>query len=1148
LKGGAARARFNKARLRRLVKGADKPRLRKSWRPISMSGLARAMIGVVGFIVALTGMGVLGFSYLLARGPIDLDAFKPRLLAALQDRLGDKYRVSLGSTFLVKPSNGVGLGFGFSGIEIDDAQGHVLLSAPGGNLSLDVLALLDLQVRVRRLEIDRLVLSMRIRTDGQWEIGAGHPDGGPSVVEPSPAVAAKGGAFEPEAAILAVIAAMQGEEQPLDHVAIANGRLEVVNQALGKSTIFEDFAISYDRRGSSAGLAASARGPAGAWRASVTASFGAERRLIVDAKDLSIDDLTLFSSQRPGAFTDMPLSLRLDAALDGAGGLAELQAGFGFGAGYVKLDDPDFEPILVDEATGDLAWDPAARRFDIHKIEALLGASHFRFAGAAAAPAAEGEPWSLHLQSSDSLLAPERVGRAEVAFDDISADIRVFPDAGRFLVDKLRMHGPKLDGELTAEFAPAPQGDGPELKMNILARRSNLQAALRIWPPFINPDARNWCNDHLHGGELASASMRLDWGPSDLKAAHEKRPVGADSVRGDFTFVGAGTDVLDGLPQLTSLDATGYITGRVFDIRAPHGVMTFPSGRKLEATDVYFHVPDTAPAPIIAAEGGAHVTGGADAAAEMLSQEAIRKFAGLAVDPANVKGQAQGQLTLALGLGRTAKPADQKFRVVGMLTALQLDKYAGNARFEQGALDFEADSSALKATGQGLLSGVPTKVELVKGANDDGAINLLLTIDDAMRTKLGLSFGTPMTGVMTVKMKAPLGQGLVEAEADLSKVDIANFDGSALKPAGKPGKATFTLKSAPDGVAVGAIAVDAGPIVARGTAQFSVDGALQNVKLSQLKFTASDDLKLDVAGGSPIKATLRGGSVDARALIRTFLSQDVSATAIKDLDVDAKVGAAQGFNGASLEGGAFSMSRRAGATRMLGVAGKLGSGAFEARKDEGGPLAVRAADAGTMSRFLDLYQRLEGGVLDLTLKDAPDGGHGQATLRRFAVRGETALKRIQAATHGREGFRSAETIDEPGGEPDVTHFDRMVVTFVRNPGRIEISDLSVSSASQGATLQGVVDFARDKLDIGGVYVPAYGVNSLMNKIPVFGALLAGGEHEGVFGVNFRVTGALSAPTLTVNPLSGVTPGIFRRIFGVFDGTNPTQLSPKAPDD
>ena len=70
--------------------------------------------------------------------------------------------------------------------------------------------------------------------------------------------------------------------------------------------------------------------------------------------------------------------------------------------------------------------------------------------------------------------------------------------------------------------------------------------------------------------------------------------------------------------------------------------------------------------------------------------------------------------------------------------------------------------------------------------------------------------------------------------------------------------------------------------------------------------------------------------------------------------------------------------------------------------------------------------------------------------------------------------------------------------------------------------------------LSGTFVPVYAFNNLFAKIPVFGYILAGGTNEGLIGVNYRVTGLASAPTLNINPLSVIAPGIFRQIFGVSD--------------
>jgi hypothetical protein len=71
-----------------------------------------------------------------------------------------------------------------------------------------------------------------------------------------------------------------------------------------------------------------------------------------------------------------------------------------------------------------------------------------------------------------------------------------------------------------------------------------------------------------------------------------------------------------------------------------------------------------------------------------------------------------------------------------------------------------------------------------------------------------------------------------------------------------------------------------------------------------------------------------------------------------------------------------------------------------------------------------------------------------------------------------------------------------------------------------------------------------GLNNALGGIPVLGQILSGPRGEGIFGITFAVQGSMANPSVVVNPLSLVAPGIFREMFQM---TNPnTNLQPRAP--
>jgi len=1136
---GADRAEARQT-LRRLLNSAAGPRLRSRWRPLTASGLVRAAIGIVGFVIALAGLCMVGFAWLLSSGPIDLERFRPNLLAALQERIGSRGVVSLGPVYLTHSAGGYGLGLGFGGIKIADSQGRTLVAAPSGRIGLDVLSLLIFDVSVRRLELDGLELNLHVAKNGAISVAAARsPDAASFTLPPPPPGALAAAAANPGVVVVALVEALAGAKQPLDHVAIARGQLAVDNEALGRSQSYENLALTYDRSGSTASVAVSARGPSGPWRVSARATSGTPGRVVVEAHDLALSDLMVTSAAPAPIETDMPISFSLDARVGAEGALLAADASLVMGAGHFRFVMPDHKSFLIDEASGRLHWDPQTRRFLAQDLEMLAGLSRYRLEGALTPPAAGNAAWGAHLESVEAVYGPELPGDKPVKLDRVVADLRVFPDDGRFVLDRLSLHGPGLQGEMSMETIP--QGDGVGMKLDLHAGPSSLIDGLRLWPTFINPMARQWSVEHIRSGQVLSGSMKVDWNAETMRRAIEKLPIADDSLRADFQVAGGGVDLLPGVPTLTGLDGGGSMTGKTFEVHAKAGQMDFAAGRRLAGADVYFRVPNTDPAAIVPAEAGARVTGGADALADLLGRESIKPFAGITLDPTKVKGQAQGQLTITLALGPTAKPEQQKFRVEGSLSNLTVDGYMGGEKFEQGALDMFADGGVLRLTGQGLFDTVPAKVDIAKTPSEEGQVTLNLTLDNATRARLGITPGVTLNGPMTAKLKTQFNRQGADAEVDLSKLEIDGIDGVLLKAAGKPGKATFAVKSGADGMAVSNLVVDAGALSAHGQAQFGPDGQMQEVKLAQLRFTPNDDLRLDLQGGTPLKASVRGATLDARGLVKAFLSRDPSAANARELDLDAKIADAGGHNGEAIVGLDMTMTRRGGVMKTLNATGKLGEGPFSVTKTETGPLELRAADGGATARFLDLYNRIEGGALTLTMRDDGDSSRGVASMKGFVLRNEDALKKMTSAAPAPNPARK----DSPGAGSDSgsVRFDRLNATFTRTSGRIDIGDLLVYNVQEGISAQGYLDYGRDKVEISGTFVPIYALNSLVSGIPLVGVLLSGGAHEGIFGVNFRITGPASSPTLMINPLSGVTPGIFRKIFGVIDGTQGPSEAP-----
>jgi hypothetical protein len=286
-----------------------------------------------------------------------------------------------------------------------------------------------------------------------------------------------------------------------------------------------------------------------------------------------------------------------------------------------------------------------------------------------------------------------------------------------------------------------------------------------------------------------------------------------------------------------------------------------------------------------------------------------------------------------------------------------------------------------------------------------------------------------------------------------------------------------------------------------------------------------------------LKLTVRGTSIDARPFIKyvTRAGDEGSAHApgsATDFDIDLKSALVTGNNKQAISNAELRLVRHGGLIRQFALAGKFGreslTGSID-RTDGGVPrINVATSDAGSLIGFLDFYKRMEGGSLNAQMLVGESRVDGNIDVRDFMLRDEPAVRRL--VTEG--AFRG--TGKEATFDPTLVRFDRLQFMFARTGSRLELRDGTMSGQQIGVTVDGWLDFGSDRLSLNGTFVPAFTVNNFFSKIPVFG-LFMGGSNEGLFGVNYGITGSMNSPTLNVNPLSAVAPGFLRKIFGAGGG-------------
>jgi hypothetical protein len=188
-------------------------------------------------------------------------------------------------------------------------------------------------------------------------------------------------------------------------------------------------------------------------------------------------------------------------------------------------------------------------------------------------------------------------------------------------------------------------------------------------------------------------------------------------------------------------------------------------------------------------------------------------------------------------------------------------------------------------------------------------------------------------------------------------------------------------------------------------------------------------------------------------------------------------------------------------------------------------LILHAADAGLLLRALDAFDDLLGGQLDLT---ASYGGgqamSGDARLTGFRLAKAPGIAKIlQVLTV----YGVGEATSGPGLE-----FDRADVPFTLQDGVFTMHGARAFSTSLGFTASGVLDTNASTCNIDATVVPAYALNILPSRIPFLGRLFSAEQGGGLIALRTHISGLLNNPDVMVNPLSALTPGFLRDIFGL----------------
>jgi len=1157
--------------------------------------IRRFAIGA-GILGACAILGCLALLWRLSSGPIQLDVVTPWLAAAIEENFGNGRRVEVGGTQIERTENG-GTAVRIRDIVVRDADGTVVASAPKAEVRVSGMSLLSGHMRAESLNLVGAEMAVRIEQNGGVTIFAG-ADKHPIATAAVPVTAAAAllrssrekrdssgqvaAAAAPRAgASASALPAAEVQQAPshrardvfaallswidgigetgldghdLKELGLKNGNLTVDDERTGKHWTFQDISLSAERlHGGGVELTIGSANPARPWAltAAVTPTRQGYRKIQLEARRVSASDLLLASRLDGDLRIDLPLSASMSGEI-GPDGLPQNFTGrIVADAGSIAESSSDEGRIPIERAEFKLNWDAENRILSV-PFQILSGGNRITLLGQIEAPQEASGTWLFKIGGGTVVLNPSAGSGEPLVLNRIAVSSRYDVAKQHFAIDEGDIGntgvGVAMSGNV--DFS----GGNVRVAAGLAGTRMPVDALKRLWPVFIQPKVRDWFNEHLLSGTLERIVIAVNAPLDTLRDGGP--PVPDDGLSIDALATGCVIRPVDGLPALHDADMNVHIVGRDAVVSIGKATGDMPSGRKLAFTSGVFEVPDTAPhAP--PARVHFKMEGPVQAAVELLRMDRLRDVSEAPFEPSTMRGNLTAQVTLGMPLKADLPPGSTNYTIAIEATNFSAERMIMGQKVDAAVLRANATPQGFQLKGDVKIAGAPVSLEYRKARGEaDAEVRLQGMLDETARSNLGFDMGETISGAIPIRLAGRVAtgsdrEGRFNVEADLTSTQIDGLLPGWTKPSGKPARATFVLATKPQSIRIEDLLIEGAGAGVKGTIDFD-GGEVQSASFPTYGFSDGDraSLKIERGAEGALRVIMRGEVYDGRGFVKsTAGAAPTNPNAKKrsiDADLDMKVGAVVGFSGEALRGVELKMSRRAGEVRSFGLNAKIGrdatlTGDLRGRSNGRQVVYLESGDAGAFFRFTDVYSRMTGGQLSMTM-EAPSADNpaqqGVLNVRNFAVHDETQLER--AVNNGTQARR------------DAIDFSGMRVEFSRMPGKVTLREGVVRGPLLGGTIDGVVDYARDDVHLRGTLVPLYGPNNLLGQIPLVG-LFMGGDKEGLFGITYEVVGRPGNPSLRINPISALAPGLLRKVFefpangdtGSFE-VSPSSVSPSSP--
>lgn len=1162
---------------------------RRGWRG-SRAGQRRRFSGLGGrlfLLVFLFGLAALALEYV--GKPVKMPVWvvaevEARLNRALAGALPDG-ALSVGGIEMTLGDDWVPR-FLMDDLRLLQPGGRTLLALPETYLSLDPAGLLQGQLRARSLRIVGARIAIHRDRDGHFDIALGGGQG-PRI----DTLAALFATFD-RAFALPALTHLRGVEVEALSLSLTDQRAgktwEVGDGHLSIENRPAELAAQL-----SMSLVAGGSAPAHAVFTAVAAKGTGSARISAQVDRVAAVDLAAQTPLLSWlGVLDAPISGRIAATID-TKGIEALDGSLDIAAGALK-PSAKTTPIAFDKASLSLGYDSAAGRIILNELTVQSRTLRLTSKGQSYLVDEQGKtitgalsgrrPAAFlgQIQVAGLSIDPAGLFAAPVQFSQGSADLRLRLDP--FAIDIGQVSLTDGGEHLAASGQVAADEGGWRVGVDLTLNQISRDRLLSLWPLQLVPGTRSWVANNIRNADLSDlhAALRIapgteprtelsyDFKDADLSFMAKMPPVkGADGYatiqgktytqvvsHGEVTPPEGGPIDVSGtvfaVPDITAMPAVAHIdlhmsgaltatlslldqppffylqkAGQPVDLGSGPTVVsaqiTLPLIPRVMPWDVDFKV-----AAQVSDFTSEKVVKGHVVTAPILRVAASPK--GMTIAGQGLLGKVPFDVTLQQDFPVQLPPAEGE---PDHLTPASATAEPPGPRLPEALNDPTANTpvpapGALPLPGTLALAAplvVPKVADLPPAAAASAAVpparmtgRVTLSQDAVSEFGLGLPAGM-VTGQAQAEVSLQLAKGVpgqLRLSSDLAGMTLAIPDLGWRKAPEATGRLETEIRLGTPPQITRLDLTGAG-LAAQGRVTLNAKGGLDVAQFDKVTMGGWLNGAVSITGrgpASPVALAVTSGSID----LRKFPQNRSSGGSSSGSPLSISLQSLRVTEGIRITGfaGDFSLKGGFNGTFSGAVNGSAPVTGTAVPTRYGTAVRILSPDAGLTMQAAGMFSSAHGGDLDMTLVPRPKSGEydGQATIRRFRVKYGSVMADLLSA------ISVIGLLDQLAGDGIV--FEHAEAQFLITPTAIDIQKGSAIGASMGVSVEGLYHSDSGLLDLRGVVSPIYMLNGI-------GSILTR-KGEGLFGFAYRLTGDADKPDVSVNPLSILTPGMFRDLF------------------